>query len=55
MLNIEISEWPYCPECLKSNPSFPNKTCLSLGSNKCFIHTWGYGWYKRLKIFILNL
>lgn len=37
--------WPNCTE-----PECVNKSCRALNSDKCFVHTRGWGWVKRLKI-----
>jgi hypothetical protein len=42
-------EWAMCPE-----KDCPNHVCLALDSDKCFVHTCGYAWFKRLRITLKN-
>jgi hypothetical protein len=44
---IDSLTWSDCPI-----EGCNNKTCLSLGSDKCFVHTKGFRWWKLLRIWI---
>lgn len=44
-----MKEWVNCPE-----PGCENKICLSLESDRCFIHTDGNRNLKLFKIYIKN-